>query len=39
MVLDYFDIILKIGEWLTEFREEIIYKILIIETEEAACSL
>jgi len=27
MVLDYFVIILMICEWLTEFREEFIYKI------------
>jgi len=38
MVFDYFDIILMICEWLTEFREEFIYKILIIETEETTSS-
>ena len=37
--VSYFDIILMICEWLTEFREEFIYKILNIKTEETPCSL
>ena len=34
-----FDIILMICELLPEFREEFIYKIIIIDTEETSCSL